>query len=37
MTFFNKAEQLRAGGDAASKICLETCERMFNEGQSVGL
>lgn len=36
MAFFSNANQLRAGGDAASKIWLDACLIAFNEGQTVG-
>ncbi len=37
MKFFNKADQIRKGGDTASKIWLEICKTAFNEGQAVGI
>ncbi len=37
MAFFSKADQLRSGGDAASKIWLNACTSAFNEGEAVGV
>lgn len=35
MASFNKADQLRPEGDAASKIWLKACNIAFNEGETV--
>ena len=37
MAFFNKADQLREGGDAASQIWLKACTTAFNDGLPVGI
>jgi len=35
MAFFHKANQLRAGGDAAAQIWLKTCKAIFTERQGI--
>ena len=37
MAFFNKANQLRFGGDAASRIWLNACTKAFNDGLPMGV